>query len=80
MASLDHVALESFNRGGAVLRCVVVGEAWPRCKVASLDGLEPGLADGEAGASVEVTDQCTNAGEVVRAVRRQRCGGRIGCV
>ena len=74
------MALESFDCGGAVLCRVVVGETRPRGIVASLDGLEPGLADRKAGASVEVTDQCTNAGEVVRAVRRQRCGGRIGRV
>jgi len=51
------MALRSFNSGWAVFGCIFEGQAGPRPEVTSLDGLKPGIVDGEACGGMKVPDK-----------------------
>ncbi len=65
MAHLLEVALDGGIRGGAVLHCIVEGEAWKGVVVACFVCCKPGGWDWVCSRSVVETDERTDAGEVV---------------
>ena len=57
LARLGHVTFDGLVIRRAIFGGILVGEPWPRCEVASLDGCQPSCFDWEAGRCVKVADQ-----------------------
>ncbi len=68
---LLEVALDGGVRGGAVIHCVVEGEAWKGAVIACFNGCEPGGQDWVTGGSVVEMDESADAWEAV-------CAGSLG--
>ncbi len=67
MWRLLEVALDGGIRGGAVLHCIVEGEARKGVVVACFDGCKPGGRDWVTSRGVVETDKSADAGEVIHA-------------
>ena len=73
-ARLGEVSFEGIHRKRAILGSIGKGEAGPRGKFDSIDNSKPGGIYREAGDSMEVTDKCSNTGEITGIEIR---GGRV---